>query len=135
MSDKGKPVHADPERTVGGRDDQSFQTSAGSKPAWQAEGEYRAATGRRYRYRVEACDWDLDHPHACLFTFNVQGPGRAFEKVIAVAPREVEAGQDGHEGGGVPSDALLALAAQLALGKLFHKLDSGNEADEPTPLA
>ena len=88
-------------------------------------GTYRAATGRTYRYQVQAGDWDLDHPEACLFTFLVTGPTRTFEKVIPVEPEEVASASPGDR---------QEVALRAAEAHLFLKLDDGNEADEPTPL-
>ncbi len=91
----------------------------------ETPGSYRTQDGRVYQYRAEVGDWDLDHPRACLFTFLVAGTERSFEKVIAVEPEEVI---------GVPAGSRLEAALQAAEAKLFHKLERGNEADEPTPL-
>lgn len=91
----------------------------------QTPGSYRTQDGRVYQYRAEVGDWDFDHPRACLFTFVVAGSERSFEKVIAVEPEEVV---------GCPVGSRLEAALQAAEAKLFHKLELGNEADEPTPL-
>ena len=88
-------------------------------------GEYSAPDGSHYRYTVQGCDWDLDHPGACLLTFQVEGRGQSFEKVIAVDEKEA-----------APFSNLSAEDAVIraAQRKLYAKLEAGNLADEPTPL-
>lgn len=90
------------------------------------EGVYRTGGGREYRYRVRGCEGDLDHPDSCLLHFDVEGPNGKFEKVIAIGPSELENAGLGHQ----PADVI-----HLAVSRLRMKLDEGNEADEPTPLA
>ncbi|HET6384049.1 MAG TPA: hypothetical protein VFJ58_11720 [Armatimonadota bacterium] len=119
MTEFGKGPHPDPEQ------DNPDDRGRDGIPPIHASGEYTAATGKSYTYEMDACDWDFDHPEACLFRFIVRGPARSFEKIIPVNRQDL---------GSPPAGMAMQAARQAAEAKLFMKLDDENEADEPTPL-